>query len=226
MWSIKESDNISRPAVQLCFTFVPPLRSFWQAAGVWTWCLCPRWWPARGTWPWPRSSAALWPPCCWPCWSCVSSTARDSCWRRSPVVSHNICTHSHFKCISKKKNGLKLGSHFNTGDIFHAPLPLLSMGCMWLRAASIELEPPSPGASMHTQRFSSTICSLVKISKMEEKVTLNHILQNVFSYQKDQTKKINTVISYPKCVIRLCVLRCSEQAVQNWTFNVSVLCKS
>lgn len=89
IWSIKQSVSILHPAVR--HIHLPPPSS--QAAGVWTWCRCPRWWPARGTWPWPRSSAALWPPCCWPCWSCVWSTARDSCWRRSPAVSHNICTY-------------------------------------------------------------------------------------------------------------------------------------
>lgn len=56
--------------------------------GVSTWCRCPRWWPAPGTWPWLQSSASLLPLCCWLCSSSASSTARGSCWRRSPVVSH------------------------------------------------------------------------------------------------------------------------------------------
>ncbi len=114
-----------------------------------------------------------------------------------------------------------LGSHFNTRDAFHAPLRLLSMGCTCHFAVSIELRTPSsPGASMHTQWISCPICSVVKISKMKEKLTLYHIFQNIFSYQKNQTKKIHTVISYPKCVIRLCALRCSEQAVQ---YNTELL---
>lgn len=75
-------------------TLIPsPLVPGLQAAGGSTWCRCPRWRPARGTWPWPQSSAVLWPRCCWRCWCCVSSTARDSCWRRSPAVSG--ATRSH-----------------------------------------------------------------------------------------------------------------------------------
>lgn len=57
-----------------------------QAVGVWTWWPSPQLWPARGTWRWPRSSAALWLRFCWRCWFCASSTARGSCWRRSPAV--------------------------------------------------------------------------------------------------------------------------------------------
>lgn len=69
-----------------------------QAVGGWTWCRCPRWWPARVTWPWLLSSAVLWPPCCWLYWSCVWSTARDSCWRRSPAVSPNVWACSLNEC--------------------------------------------------------------------------------------------------------------------------------
>lgn len=83
-----------------------------QAAGEWTWCRCPRWWPAHGTWPSPRSSAALWPLCCWPCWSSVSSTARDSCWRRSPVVSHSTWSHGVQQNISIWKRFCRIKTSF------------------------------------------------------------------------------------------------------------------
>lgn len=91
-----------------------------QAAGVWTWCPSPRWWPARGTWLWLRSSAALWLRFCWRCWFCASSTARGSCWRRSPGVSQdarNLMSCDRFDAVLKAMN-------------FEPPQQVLAFQCM------------------------------------------------------------------------------------------------